>query len=378
MARFLQHKEEAYWFYRYLSIGYDHWINPWFYTPAMRDAGLELARLDRKDLDVVDVGAGTGFATEGIVRHVDPARVHALDQSDYQQARAKKKDTLRGVHFYLGDAEQLPWETDRFDRYVSSGSIEYWPDPQRAIAEAYRILKEGGTATILGPLKPEKSVIGRFLAETFMLFPTLEEYLAWYREAGFVDVQYRLLRPEWVTHEAYGLSIVGRKPKAGRSPWKAPTAAPAESLKEKTSSRKSRLLFLCRFAFGSLAGGLFVPIAVAKTAYARMRPKPAGMKCLPLLLMCATLAPTLAHAGEIYGSLTQHGNPVAAGVEVKIACPQQTTDTAKTDADGAYNLFAAQPGKCTLTVHGKSIEVFSSEKSMRYDLTLEDDGLKRK
>lgn len=267
--RFLQHKEEAYWFYRYLSIGYDHYINPWFYTPIMRDSGLELARLNRRDLNVVDVGAGTGFATEGIVRFVDSTRVHALDQSDYQQARAKKKETLRGVHFYLGDAEALPWETDRFDRYVSSGSIEYWPDPQRAIAEAYRILKEGGYATILGPIKP-KNAIGRFLAETFMLFPTLEEYLAWYREAGFVDVEYRLLRPEWVAKEDYGLSIVGRKPKPGTSPWKAPTAAPAESLKGKSSSRKSRILFLTRFALGAIAGGLFVPIAILKTAIRKM------------------------------------------------------------------------------------------------------------
>jgi MPBQ/MSBQ methyltransferase len=29
-----------------------------------------------------------------------------------------------------GDAEDLPFETDSKDRYVSAGSIEYWPDPQ--------------------------------------------------------------------------------------------------------------------------------------------------------------------------------------------------------------------------------------------------------
>jgi len=37
-----------------------------------------------------------------------------------------------------GDAEDLPFETDSFDRYVSAGSIEYWPEPQRGIKEAYR------------------------------------------------------------------------------------------------------------------------------------------------------------------------------------------------------------------------------------------------
>lgn len=268
--RFLQHKEEAYWFYRYLSMVYDRYVNPFFYTPVMRDEGLKLADLNRRDLTVVDVGAGTGFATEGIVQFVDTKNVHALDQSDYQQAKAKKKAALRAVHFYLGDAEQLPWETDRFDRYVSSGSIEYWPDPQRAIAEAYRILKVDGLATIIGPLKP-KNRVARFLAETFMLFPRCEEYINWYRQAGFVDIQYVFLRPKWINEEDYGLSIVGRKPKPGASPWIPSTPTPGESLREKTSSHQSRLLFLTRFAVGSLAGGLFIPLAIVKTAIQKLR-----------------------------------------------------------------------------------------------------------
>lgn len=32
----------------------------------------------------------------------------------------------------------MPLPTDSFDRYVSAGSIEYWPEPQRGIKEAYR------------------------------------------------------------------------------------------------------------------------------------------------------------------------------------------------------------------------------------------------
>ncbi|KAH1039911.1 hypothetical protein J1N35_041654 [Gossypium stocksii] len=36
------------------------------------------------------------------------------------------------------DAEDLPFRTDYADRYVSASSIEYWPDPQRGIKEAYK------------------------------------------------------------------------------------------------------------------------------------------------------------------------------------------------------------------------------------------------
>ena len=34
--RLIQHKREAYWFYRFLSRGYDRWVNPLFWTA--RDA----------------------------------------------------------------------------------------------------------------------------------------------------------------------------------------------------------------------------------------------------------------------------------------------------------------------------------------------------
>src|SRR5918911_3838304 len=131
----IQHKREAYWFYAVVSRVYDRWVNPLFWTPAMRAQALELARLDRPDLDVLDVGAGTGFTTAGIVRAVAPERVTMIDQSPHQLARARRKRALDAVAKRLGDAEALPFQTDSLDRYVSAGSIEYWPDPQRAIAE---------------------------------------------------------------------------------------------------------------------------------------------------------------------------------------------------------------------------------------------------
>ena len=30
--RLIQHKREAFWFYRFLSLGYDRWVNPLFWT----------------------------------------------------------------------------------------------------------------------------------------------------------------------------------------------------------------------------------------------------------------------------------------------------------------------------------------------------------
>ncbi len=265
--RLIQHKREAYWFYRFLSLGYDDWVNPLFWTPAMRERALAAARLDRRDLDTLDVGAGTGFTTEGIVAAVDAARVTMLDQSPHQLARTEKRPALAACRRLLGDAEALPFVADAFDRYVSAGSIEYWPDPQRGIAEAYRVLRPGGVGVVIGPVRPAGR-LARRLADTWMLFPEEREYVAWFERAGFADVSVHPVAPDWYRDRRgpYAVAVAGTKPAAGPSPLVLP--APAEQLDAPLGARE-RLRVAVRFALGSLAGLAFVPIAVAMTLRAR-------------------------------------------------------------------------------------------------------------
>jgi MPBQ/MSBQ methyltransferase len=254
--RLIQHKREAYWFYRVLSLGYDDWVNPLFWTPSMRSASLGAARLDRPDLEVLDAGAGTGFTTEGIVEHVDPARVTMLDQSPHQLARASRRPALAGVRRLLGDAEALPFADDAFDRYVSAGSIEYWPDPQRGIAEAYRVLRAGGVGVVVGPVRPAGRLV-RALADLWMLFPTVADYRTWFERAGFEDVQVVPVAPDWYRDERvpYAVAVSGTAG-AGQSPLALPP--PTERLDAPGGRVRSAL----RFAVGSLAGLAFVPIAL--------------------------------------------------------------------------------------------------------------------
>ena len=256
--RFIQHKAEARWFYRVVSLGYDRWINPLFWTAPMRDRALALARLDDDALEVVDVGAGTGFATEAIVRAVAPDRVTMLDQSEHQLARAKRKPALAGVTKIIGDAEALPFATDSRDRYVSTGSIEYWPDPQRAIAEAYRVLRPGGVALLAGPLR-RTHPLARALSDAWMLFPAEEEYVAWFERAGFDRIERAHVAPDWwdPAWDPYAVAIAGVKPAAGEPPALAP--APRATADDDGRVTPARL---ARFALGSLAGAAFIPVAL--------------------------------------------------------------------------------------------------------------------
>ena len=45
----------------------------------------------------MDVGGGTGFCTQGVVKTVPPTNVTLLDQSPHQLEKARKKPDLQGI-----------------------------------------------------------------------------------------------------------------------------------------------------------------------------------------------------------------------------------------------------------------------------------------
>jgi demethylmenaquinone methyltransferase/2-methoxy-6-polyprenyl-1,4-benzoquinol methylase len=184
----LEDKARARLFYKYLSTVYDR-VNPFVWTEGMRDQALEWFDVDAGDR-VLDVGCGTGFATEGLLAHTDD--VHGLDQSAHQLEQAYDKFGKRGpVRFYRGDAERLPFRDDSFDALWSSGSIEYWPNPVDALAECRRVVKPGGPVLVVGPDYPNNTLFQK-LADAIMLFYDESEADRMFREAGFESVEHHL------------------------------------------------------------------------------------------------------------------------------------------------------------------------------------------
>ncbi|KAK3126539.1 hypothetical protein QOZ80_7AG0558090 [Eleusine coracana subsp. coracana] len=258
--RFIQHKKEAFWFYRFLSIVYDHVINPGHWTEDMRDDALEPANLCQHGLKVVDVGGGTGFTTLGIVKHVDSQNITLLDQSPHQLEKARQKEALKGVTLIEGDAEDLPFPTDTFDRYVSAGSIEYWPDPQRGIKEAYRVLKPGGVACLIGPVHPT-FWLSRFFADMWMLFPKEEEYIEWFQRAGFDNVELKRIGPSWYRGVRrhgliMGCSVTGVKRASGDSPLQLGPKA------EDVEKPVNPFTFIFRFIIGTVCASYYVLVPI--------------------------------------------------------------------------------------------------------------------
>jgi demethylmenaquinone methyltransferase/2-methoxy-6-polyprenyl-1,4-benzoquinol methylase len=200
----LEDKARARLFYKYLSQVYDT-INPFIWNEEMRDEALEWLDLDSGDR-VLDVGCGTGFATEGLLGYTDD--VWGLDQSAHQLEKAFAKFGKRGdVKFHRGDAERLPFADDSFDAYWSSGSIEYWPDPVAALREARRVTKPGQPVLVVGPDYPNSTLFQK-LADTIMLFYDEAEADRMFAEAGFEEFEHHIQQrapgtPRAITTVAY-------------------------------------------------------------------------------------------------------------------------------------------------------------------------------
>jgi hypothetical protein len=101
------------------------------------------------------------------------------------------------------------------------------------------------------------------------------------------------------------------------------------------------------------------------------------MKTATLLVLILLFVPVLTQAGEIYGTIKgDDGKPLVNQV-VQIMQSDKVLATAKTDANGYFTVSIKELGKFNMVVIGfkdASIEVFSSNKSTRYNLLMNKAG----
>jgi SAM-dependent methyltransferase len=102
---------------------------------------------------VLDLASGAGEPALSAARRVGPTgRVTASDLVPAMLAGARRRVAaagLDGVAFEIADAEALPFADGSFDRITCRFGIMFFPRPERALAEARRVLKSGGRAAFM-------------------------------------------------------------------------------------------------------------------------------------------------------------------------------------------------------------------------------------
>jgi hypothetical protein len=101
------------------------------------------------------------------------------------------------------------------------------------------------------------------------------------------------------------------------------------------------------------------------------------MKTARILFLILFFIPVLSFAGEIYGTIKGDDGKPLTGKVVQIKQNEMVMASDTTDANGYFTVTVKEVGKFKLevvTYKGASFEVFSSNKSTRYNLLLNKDG----
>ena len=111
---------------------------------------------------IIDVGSGTGDLVKLILKENNHISIYSVDLNIDMMNEGKKNfnnEQLKKIQFINANAEKLPFENNFFDKYVISFCLRNITNVEKAIQEAFRILKPGGIFYCLEFSMPTSSII---------------------------------------------------------------------------------------------------------------------------------------------------------------------------------------------------------------------------
>ena len=131
---------------------FDEVANQWdkmrksFFSKTIRDKAFSIAGVQKNKI-AADIGAGTGFITEGLIRK--GLQVIVVDQSEMMLVEMKRKFAhVKGIDYHVGEAEKLSIPNETVDYTFANMYLHHVETPPKAIEEMVRILKPGGKLVI--------------------------------------------------------------------------------------------------------------------------------------------------------------------------------------------------------------------------------------
>ena len=139
---------------------------------------------------VLELATGTGLIAKHIVS--DAALIEATDASADMIAMAQQECRSTKLHFSVQDMFHLPYADASFDVIIVANALHIVPEPEKALREICRMLKDGGLLIAPTFTHQGNSLYGRVRAFCLRLagFPlhskwSSEDYLAFLRENGW-------------------------------------------------------------------------------------------------------------------------------------------------------------------------------------------------
>ena len=157
---------------------------------AAYDEMYALIRPVVKGKTVLELATGTGLIAKNIVNAA--AHIEASDTSAEMIREAKRRNYSAKLHFSVQDMFRLPYADKSFDVVIVSNALHIVPQPEKALAEIHRVLRDDGVLIAPTFTHAENSFFGNSKAFFLKLagFPlysrwTSEEYLCFLQQNGW-------------------------------------------------------------------------------------------------------------------------------------------------------------------------------------------------
>ncbi len=139
---------------------------------------------------VLELATGTGLIAKHIVRSADHIEATDASQEMIEQAKQGVKSTK--LYFSVQDMFHLPYADQSFDVVIVSNALHIVPQPEKALQEIKRVLKDNGV--LIAPTFTHAGNSFSGMVRAFFMrmagFPlhskwTSEEYLRFLRQNGW-------------------------------------------------------------------------------------------------------------------------------------------------------------------------------------------------
>ena len=157
---------------------------------AAYDEMYALIRPVVKGKTVLELATGTGLIAKNIVNAA--AYIEASDTSAEMIREAKRRNHSAKLYFSVQDMFCLPYADESFDVVIVSNALHIVPQPEKALAEIHRVLRDDGVLIAPTFTHAENSYFGNSKAFFLKLagFPlhsrwTSEEYLCFLQQNGW-------------------------------------------------------------------------------------------------------------------------------------------------------------------------------------------------
>ena len=157
---------------------------------AAYDEMYELIRPVVRHKTVLELATGTGLIAKHIVNAA--AHIEATDASAEMITEAKRDTRSSKLHFSVQDMFRLPYANQSFNVVIVSNALHIVPQPEKALQEIKRVLKDNGVLIAPTFTHAGNSFSGKVKAFFMKLagFPlhskwTSEEYLTFLRQNGW-------------------------------------------------------------------------------------------------------------------------------------------------------------------------------------------------